>query len=104
MFVVVTVICLLLGYQAYVVRQRAEVLKWLEDKGTHFPERLDPQWVNDNVGRWCIFIDDSELPWYRRLFGDHRLKGAYHPFNATPYEINRVKSAFPEASVSFWPI
>ncbi len=105
LLLVVTAICLCLGWQVHRVRQRNEVLHWIEQHGY----RTKVSEVNGSIelaldkSDWTVVIRDSDLAWYWRMFGDHFVEQAWYPDDATPEEVDRVKATFPEAEVALYP-
>ncbi len=97
MFIVVTVICLWLGWQVHRVRQRVEIFHWLAD---HWPEWEEPEIIEQH---WWIELEDSNLPWHRGVLGDHWVFAIRHPINALPEDVDRVHIAFPEAIIQPGP-
>jgi hypothetical protein len=92
----------LLGREWQIVRERASEIRWLEERGPLPPfaksEPCYPYYQGGN-NRWEITINDAELPWHRRLLGDHLLQEIVYPTTAAEVDRNRVKAAFPEANI-----
>src|ERR1700730_10216719 len=96
LLIVVTAFCLWCGYEMRIVRQRAEVLRWLADRGpVTYADSNDKH--QSSINRWWVYIDDSRLSWYRRLLGDHFLNFITHPEDAPLGQVDAVKEVFPEA-------
>jgi hypothetical protein len=108
LMIVVTLLavaCGYVGWQAKVVRQRAEVLNWLQERGplkhvVYGTPGYDTE--QDVHRRWSVAINDPDLPWLRRLLGDHWIMTIIHPTAAVDDEIERVRKAFPEAQLIPW--
>jgi hypothetical protein len=99
------VACAYVGWQLEIVRQRADVLNWQQERAplknvAYGTPGYDSE--QDARGRWSVAINDPDLPWLRRLLGDHWIVTAIHPTAATDDEIERVRKAFPEAQLIPW--
>ena len=101
----VTLLAAACGWQMKTVRERAAVLEWLRQRAPleNIP-RVTPGYASgqDEAGRWEVIIYDDDLSWFRRLLGDHWVPLIAHPANAPNDEVNRVRSAFPEAHIITW--
>jgi hypothetical protein len=99
------VACAYVGWQLKIVRQRAVVLNWLQERAplttvVYGTPGYDSQ--QDARGRWSVAINDPDTPWLRRLLGDHWIMTIIHPTAAADNEIERVRKAFPEAQLIPW--
>lgn len=82
LLIAVTIFCMWLGWQVSIVRERKAVVKLLDHLAgpVGFSAYEDPPYVNV----------------VRRMLGDVPPLYSLHIYDATPDEIQRVKSAFPE--------
>jgi hypothetical protein len=95
MFVVVTVGCIWLGWQVYLVQKRKALLQLSESSGGGWTAR-DAIYSPDGVPEPLI----TDISWYRKLLGDHAV--AYILLQAaTESELIAARSLFPEARVSY---
>jgi len=109
MFVVVTVICVWLGWNVNIVRERELLLKSLEtDESLSF----DPFRTRfSNVTKWNFSVSEISsmkrsgvsIPWFRRMLGDQAVMMLTLPQSMSESDILRFKSAFPEALISQEP-
>jgi hypothetical protein len=93
--------CGYIGWQAKIVRERIALLTWLEKRKPIDAPLITPDWdiaQNEN-NRWDVQFNDDDLPWWRRLLGDHEVTSIRFPRLATEEEIARVRAAFPESSI-----
>ena len=110
LLIVVTLLgvaCAYVGWQAKIVRQRAAMLNWLQGRTplknvVYGTPGYDSE--QDARGRWSVAINDPDLPWLRRLLGDHWIMTIIHPTAAADDEIERVRKAFPEAQLIPWKV
>ena len=86
LFVVVTIACIYLGWEAKIVRDRKAMLEISADGPV-----VDVTLSTDK---------DAALPLVRRWLGDHFCRSVYLKQSA---DIARYKSAFPEADVDLGP-
>ncbi len=94
LFIVITLACLWLGWNAQVVGLRRETLRAVEENGGRA------------IG-WNTMLDDrspssaqfnSAVSWVRRLLGDHVVEVIYLPSSAfSAYDGERIQAVFPEA-------
>lgn len=105
-FVVVTLVaigCGLVAWQAGIVREQKDTFELIRVRAIELLEDaprvhgFDPKWT------WYVEWEDEPRFW-RRWFGAHgRLKLVrYPPGKATQEDIDRVKAAFPEATIDAW--
>jgi hypothetical protein len=104
LLLVVTAICLGLGWQVHRVQQRNEVLHWMGKHGyrTEVSKDGSIELALDKRD-WTVVIRDSDVPWYWRIFGDHFVELVWYSVDATPEDVDRVKVTFPEAEVTAYP-
>jgi hypothetical protein len=101
----VAIPCGYVGWQAKIVRERATVFDWLRERAPlESVPKVTPGYYagQDANGRWSVGFYDVDLPWLRGLLGDHWISEIVHPTDAPASDIQRVKAAFPEASVISW--
>ena len=88
LFVVVTVVCVWLGWQVPIVRDRHGLLRWVRD----FEGPVLTAGPEDD--------ESLELPFFRRLIGDRAVTFIGFPSDVVSMEeIRRIERAFPEAEV-----
>jgi hypothetical protein len=101
MFVMVTLFSVWLGWQAWVVRERLAMRKWLDENGGSAgpPMRL----VEDREP--FVFAQVNTLPFWRRWLGDGSISSVTFPVFPVPSEhvehFERAKRLFPEAKIGF---
>ena len=108
LFLVVTVFCLWLGWQASVVRERKSLLRSLEND----PHLLfDPLHTSFGPGKMVLTFgtltnhrDGPYVPWFRRMLGDDNVTSLGLPSEMTEEDLRRFKIAFPEAVISQEPV
>lgn len=91
LFVVVTVCCIGLGWigwQVNVVQSRKALLEWISGSSGFVT-------IDD-------FAKPARVSWIRRLLGDHEITGIELLDSTDPTQLDRIKSAFPEAQVRLW--
>ncbi len=107
MFVVVTVLCLWLGWNANIVLERKAFIEMLKRQG-HNPYRatISP---NDPFGATggTVFRGPGKfranpLPWVRRMLGDEPVPILGLPDDMDAAQVRRVRKLFPETPVMAW--
>jgi len=101
MVALLAISCDYVAHEAKIVRERAEVLEWVQKRESPEPIGIPGLACRIILADWTVAIDDSRLTWFQRLLGDHFVQWVSCNSNVAPFELNRVKAAFPEASV--WP-
>jgi hypothetical protein len=95
LFVLVTILCLWLGYQVNWIWQRREFVRKLRD---------DSVKTGDRSARTETLQghDSPTIPWIRRVFGDQAYSILVLPKKYSPELIERANDLFPEALVHQW--
>ena len=111
LFVVVTVICVWLGWQVHIVQHRMAMLKQLKETNVvSVPEWRNGMWVTDPLD-WMHHSQVTVLrvshkskwpSWLRRLLGDCIVTHLGFDRELTDAD-RRAISAFPEAMIEAWP-
>ena len=104
LFVLVTLVGVWLGLEIQQIRQRANMLKWLDERPPVDAVFVTPGYdaTQNEFNRWRYLIDDAYLSWFRRFLGDHFITTVVYPDEATADELRHVKRMFPEASFEVW--
>jgi hypothetical protein len=101
MFVMVTLFSFWLGWQAWIVRERLAMRKWLDDNGG---SAGPPMRLVDERGPF-VFEQVNTLPFWRRWLGDESIRSVSFPVFPAPSEhvaqLERAKRIFPEARIGF---
>src|SRR5262249_16687791 len=85
--------CGYVGWQAAIVRARAETIESLgTDKYLGFGNELFS-------GQWELRLDNSRLPLIRRILGDQFVSLAGYSGDIPSEQLKRVMAAFPEARI-----
>jgi hypothetical protein len=98
MFVMVTLFSLWSGWQAWVVRERLAMRKWLVENGG----RSSPTTRAKQIDQEPFFLVEqvNTLPFWRRWLGDQSITSLTFPVFPAPSEhtqhIERSKRLFPE--------
>jgi hypothetical protein len=86
---ILAVPCAYVGRQAMIVRERQTIIK----------NELINAMTIDASGRDKVAPGRPDIPWIRRLLGDEDCLKIFAPRSATDEDIERFRSAFPEAEV-----
>ena len=99
LFVVITLLCLWLGWQVKIVRDRQTVRQQLAARGAQIRE-LPPPEVRQGISYDLDFqyAEAHGPPWYRVLLGDVAVATIYFPKIATE-DLQQASRYFPEATV-----
>jgi len=108
LFIVVTVFCCWLGWQANIVRERKLLLQSLIDDSRL---SFDPLHTSFGPGNTAIEFEGSitfnrnppSVPWGRRMLGDNAVAILGLPSEMDKHEVARFKSTFPEATLTQMP-
>ena len=108
MFVIVTALCLWLGWQASIVRERKSLLRSLENDPHLLFEPLHTMFgPGKMVVTFSTFTNHRggpNVPWFRRMLGDDNVSSLGLPSEMTEKDVRRFKIAFPEAVISQEPV
>ena len=85
--------------EAKIVQERAEIMGWMKSREMLAGETLKGEPIILR-GDWLGSFDDSKRTWLRRLLNDHYVQRISYRPGVSPDDVDRVKAAFPEASVS----
>jgi hypothetical protein len=92
LMIVVTLFCVFgawFGNQAWIVMRRKAIIR----------DELISAMTIDESGRNMVAPGRPDIPWIHRLLGDHDYKTIFAPRSATDEDLDRYRSAFPEAKV-----
>jgi hypothetical protein len=98
MFLMVALFSVWLGREAWIVRERSTMRRWLEENdGSASPTM---QLVHDTEP--FVFEPFNTLPFWRRWLGDQSIATVNFSVYPSPSEdIERAKRLFPEAKIMF---
>jgi hypothetical protein len=103
MFLLVTTVCGILGWNLKIVRERQAAMKWLEDLGG---SAMDCQCIYSMMldgPRVVRSYNDKLRPsWLRKVLGDKKIMTVELPPTLTTIERNRIWAIFPEAQIQQW--
>jgi hypothetical protein len=98
MFLVVTLFSILLGREAWVVRERTAMRKWLEENDGNASPTMQ---FSDADIKPISFEQINTLPFWRRWLGDESISTVRFPVSPAPPEhVERAKRLFPEAKIT----
>jgi hypothetical protein len=100
LFLVVLLICVLLGWQLHIVRERRAMRKWVEDNGGMVDTSQETRELWRSLEEGSKFdVLDTGIPFLRKLLGDEAISAIGPPCSVTVEEELKLKKLFPEAAV-----
>lgn len=99
LFVALTVVCVVLGWQGRSIYERRSVLSWMHEHAS-----CHPALMGKHLRRKVLAaFDCPEPPWFRKVLGDCRVPPGFwcfqEPLSAS--ELERIKQAFPEVPFDY---